>query len=408
MIKTKTIILSLLVVLTFGSCNYEEDAKLKINPLDNLVQVDQLLSAHAEKTQMLSAPTNKKSKITGKKGTIIHIDPARLETLDGSPLGDKIDVELLELSEKSNLITNNAPTVSNGKLLVTGGAYYLNMTSDGKQLKMKKGKGMNVEFPKLSNDEMGLFLGERDEFGQINWIATKDKFVPKDIANGAAPLKATVPAATPAKGDVGDVNKGSGADSSDYDGDELAAIIDYVNDSKPSAPKQLKKEEVSEEEYERYQKSVRVYEEEQKKYLREKELYEASQKQIAYQRKTYEAVEVMNFGWINCDRFYDSKEPLTDIKLLVENDSITGARFYAIFTDSRSMLTSQYWNWQKGTSAFNGIPEGLEIEVLALSAKDGIPYVFEKTINTSKDKTIQVSFTATTQKEIKRILKRLN
>ena len=176
----KTYILSILVAVILIGCNNEQDKKVQINPFDQLEQVDNLLSEIAEKPQQLTTLSDKPKTVTGAKGTIIHVDPNRLETVDGSPLGDNIQIELLEMTDNSSLVLNNAQTISNGQILVTGGAYYLNMTSDGKQLKMKQGTGLAVEFPKLTEDEMGIFLGERDSLDQINWIPTEDSFKPKE------------------------------------------------------------------------------------------------------------------------------------------------------------------------------------------------------------------------------------
>lgn len=348
--------------------------KVRINPLKELEQVDNLLSEITEKPQNLTAPSDKKTTVTGAKGTIIHVDPNRLETVDGSPLGDDIQIELLEMTNNASMLLNNAQTISNGQMLVTGGAYYLNMTSDGKQLKIKQGIGLEVEFPKLTEDEMGLFLGERDSLGQINWISTSANFETKDIPDAKKPEK-------PIKKE-----------------DLVTELVPgefgyYLSDSVP-APKKVNKEDVSEEEY--------------KKYLKKVKEYEVLKKEIEYQRQTYQAVKLMNFGWINCDRFYNNPSPKTDILLIVNNDSLQGARFFAIFKDIRSVMTEYYYKGRKETASFRNIPEGKELTIIALSAKDETPYIFETTINTETDKQVQIEFMATTQADVKERMKRMN
>lgn len=350
----------------------EQTEKVRINPLKELEQVDNLLSEITEKPQKLTAPSDKKTTITGAKGTIIHVDPNRLETVDGSPIGNNIQIELLELTDYSSLVLNNAQTISNGRILVTGGAYYINMTSDGHQLKMKQGKGVEVEFPKLTEDEMGLFLGERDSLGQISWISTSANFETKDIPDAKKPKKPIK------KEDVVTV---------------FAVIDDYLSDSVP-APKKVNKEDVSEEEYQEYLKKVQEY--------------EVLKKEIEYQRQTYQAVELMNFGWINCDRFYNDPSPKTDIQLIVNNDSLQGARFFAVFKDIRSVMTECYYKGRKETASFRNIPEGKELTIIALSAKDKTLYFFETTINTETDKKVQIEFMETTQADIKGRMKRMN
>jgi hypothetical protein len=375
--RQKTIILSIVMVAILVSCNNEKDKKVQINPLDELVQVDNLLSEIAEKPQKLTAPSDKETTVTGAKGTIVHVDPSRLETVDGSPLGDNIQIELLEMTDNSSMLLNNAQTVSNGQILATGGAYYLNMTSDGKQLKMKQGKGLEVEFPKLIEDEMELFLGERDSLGQINWIPTEDSFNPKNIDDAEEPEKPV---------------KKTYVETKTYS--EMDLLLGYIESDTTVARKSVKPEEVSEEEYQEY--------------LKKKAEYEEQQKQIEYQRKTYETVELMNFGWINCDRFWNDPNPKTDIKLPVNNDSLSGARFYAVFKDINSIMTENYWKSRTDTAAFRNIPIGKELTIIAISAKDKTPYIFETTIKTETDKQVQIEFATTTQADIKEKMKRMN
>lgn len=139
------------------------------SPIKQLEPVDEIIFSFAEKPKVYSIPSNKKSKIKGSKGIEINVDPNRLETIDGSPLGEQIDVELLEMTQNSDLIENNAQTISNKKILETAGAYFINMTSDGKQLKIKGKQGIEIDIPKIKDPEMQLFTGSRDSLNQMNW-----------------------------------------------------------------------------------------------------------------------------------------------------------------------------------------------------------------------------------------------
>jgi len=356
--QTKSI-LSILVAVIIWGCNSEQNEKIKINPLDELKQVDNLLADIAEKPQLLIAPSDKATKVIGKKGTVIFVDPNRLETDDGSPLGDNIQIELLEMTDNSSMLLNNTQTVSNGQILVTGGAYYLNITSDGKQLKMKQGKGLEVEFPKLTDDEMDLFLGVRDSLGQMNWIQAKQSFKSKNLEAPEKPKPKTT------------------TKKESYS--EIDLILGYI-DNKEVKP-------LSKEEIEKHEKQKREYE-------------TAS--------KTYKSIELLNFGWINCDRFMNDPNPKIDIQFLVNNDSLSGARIYAVFSDIKSTMTTHYWRGMLDTASFNNVPVGKKLRIIALSAKNDTPYFFETTINTETDKQVQIEFTVTTQEEIKEKMKQMN
>jgi hypothetical protein len=376
MTPKKGFILSIVTAAILFSCNEDQDIKLQGGPLDQLQQVDDLLSEIANKRQILNAPSNQMTTVKGARGTIIHVDPNQLETVDGSRIGELIQIELLEMTDISSMLTNNSQTLSNGKILITGGAYYLNMTSDGKQLRMKQGLGLKVEFPQLTEYEMFLFLGEKDSLGQINWKTTENRFKPKNI-----------------EGDETTISEDSIKEDTTYGGSGYG-IRKLVESDILVAPKPVNPETVSKEEYQNY--------------LRKKKDYEVQQKQRKYQRKTYQAIELMNFGWINCDRFWKNSNPKIDIQLLVNNDSLSGARFYAVFKDINSIMTASYWKSRTDTVAFRNIPKGQELTIIALSANEETPYIFERTINTETDKQVQIEFIATTQDEIKEKLKRMN
>lgn len=371
-------LLFIFISLLFNCQEEKEQNIVKIKPLEELKQVDKLLSKVESKPQSLITTSERKTIVTGDKGTIIHVNPVNLETVDGSQISEKIEIELLELTTTSNLVLNNAQTLSNEKLLVSGGAYYINITSQGKQLKLKKGKSLEVEFPKLTENEMGLFLGERDSLGQINWIATKDNFQTKNIIEPQEPKKPAENSQTES------IIQATGIDD----------ILAYSESDSLTAPEVVQKDKVSEKEYQEY--------------LKKKEEYEKAKKQIEYERKTYEKVKLLNFGWINVDRFYEDTNPKIDIQLLVKNDSIRGARIFTIFEDINSIMTEQYWKGRKDTIVFKEVPIGMKLSIVALSVNENIPLIFKKNITSEKNELIEINFETTTQDEIKEFFENLN
>lgn len=371
--KRLLLILIPVAVILFSACNEqtnktqepneaETENIVHISPLENLKSVDNLLSKLAKEPQKFSVPSNIESDIKGEEGTIIHVDPSRLETTDGSALGKTIDIELLEMTDNSSLILQNAPTVSDDKLLITGGAYYINMSSDGKPLKIKGSKGLKVEFPKLTENEMSLFLGERDELGQINWKEANKSFQGKSLS---PPVLSNEP-----KPDT----KKSETESKDAF-DKLFGYIDSEEQRKELTEKQKKQRAEAKK---RYEKEVAEYQD---------------------RMKTYEAIEILNFGWINCDRFYNDTRPQVDINLLCKSDSVKGARFFAIFENIKSIMSANYTRGQQDKTGFARIPKGEKIKILGLTIINETPYAFEQSLEAKKT-TIEVNFTATSEDKI--------
>jgi hypothetical protein len=356
----KTMILSFLVAAILIGCNNEQDKKVQINPIDQLELVDDLLKEISEKPQQLTARSDKATTVRGAKGTVIYVDPNRLETIDGSPLGHNIQIELLEMTDNSSMLLNNTQTVSNGQILVTGGAYYLNMTSDGKQLKINQGKGLDIEFPKLTENEMSIFYGQRDSLGQMNWVQAEQNFKSKDLEAPKNPKSKKI--------------------AEKETKSEIELILGYIENKEVEEP--LTQEEINE--------------------------YEIQRREFKAASKTYESIELMNFGWINCDRFWDDPSPKTNIHLLVNDDSLSGARIYAIFSDIKSIMTAFYWRGMKDIVSLNDIPIGKELTIIAISAKGETPFVFETTIVSAAEQQVQIEFTATTPADLKEKIKRLN
>lgn len=170
-------IITFLTILTlaFTSCNQKPtiDIKAEIGKLNDL------LEKYEEPSQFYSISTDSIIRIIGEKGTVININPSDLITENGQQISDSIEVELKELTDQNQMFRTNTQTVSNGRLLVSGGAYFINIKSQGQQVKLKPDKTLKVEFPKLVENEMTLFFGQRDSLGQLNWDSVPKTFEKK-------------------------------------------------------------------------------------------------------------------------------------------------------------------------------------------------------------------------------------
>src|SRR5262249_9245855 len=116
--------------------------------------------------------------VKSRGGLTITVDPGSLEREDGTPLQGDIDISVIELTNVNDLFKSNAATISNGKLLVSGGSYFIGMKNGNSKIKIKKGKSIETEFPFLKKDDMELFYGERDTKGNMNWKEAGTKLQP--------------------------------------------------------------------------------------------------------------------------------------------------------------------------------------------------------------------------------------
>ncbi len=153
--------------------------------------------------QHFVVPKGKRKKITGTHGIAVEVIPEALETESGQAVKGAIEVAMIEVMTPLDFIKNRASTLSNGKLLESGGSVHLEMRSEGEKLRIKSGESLPIEFPQTAiNENMELFYGERDSNTGMNWIPTD------------APLSPTSPTPTEKRKAVPDSPKQPQAASS--------------------------------------------------------------------------------------------------------------------------------------------------------------------------------------------------
>lgn len=346
-----------LVTIVLTSCNNQQSTSADISPtFDTKAEaqnLNDLLDRYAEPSQMFTISSSKPTQVKGKQGTTISINPDDLTTESGEPIGDKIQIELKELTNQTELLKSNAQTVSNGQLLVSGGAYYINMTSDGKQLKFKEGKNMAVEFPKQTEKEMFLFYGQRDSLGSMEWQQSAETFKTK-----------------PSQPQPETITKSNTKKKS-----QIELILDYM-ESDTSSTSMTKEEK---EERERVNK---------------------------VNEKVYSAIKINSFGWINCDRFFDIQNKTDLLVNFNPSDSISSANIFLVFKDINSVMQSYCFssNGKTYNDGFSDIPVGYKVKLVAYTIKNEKVLSFASNITIKDKQTLTLSMKETSDDELKKLL----
>lgn len=123
--------------------------------------------------------------IVGEKGTNITFYPNSFKKKDGSVLtSGNIQVVIQEMLTGPEMILAGKSTVSNGKLLISGGQFYINATLNGEQLLVNNAAPPLVKVPSNQNGtDMSLFKGNvtaNDTIqgdSAINWEMKKDSII---------------------------------------------------------------------------------------------------------------------------------------------------------------------------------------------------------------------------------------
>ena len=294
--------------------------------------------------------------VQGSKGSVIHINPEDLETLDGQPLGSDIKVELKELISNKDFVKNNVQTISDGKLLVSGGAYFINMSSDGRLLRLKEGKKLKIELPVLTDKKMILFYGQKDSLGGINWKPTEQKFglagAPAVIENQKRIIVENKP-----------------------DSSQMDKIFDYLQSMDTTSPSMtIQQKEMAKENY-------------------------------RLDKKLYNAIEIDKFGWINCDRFLDNPNN-TDLKIELDpKDSVECANVYFVFRDIKSVLQEYCGtNNARFTNMIENVPVGKNVRIIAYSIKGGKVLSFSNNYTIRQNDVLKFSLTETPESEFQKLM----
>jgi hypothetical protein len=181
---------TVLLCIAFAACNQprhqpvntpEPANETTINDYIPSTELAYLQQTLAEAPQTFTVAANTTQTITAKKGLRINITTGDLETEDGSAVTTPVQLSIKELTSTQDIVANDCPTVSNGKLLETAGSYFIGVSGNGKNLRLKKGKTMKVEFPKRGAG-MELFYGQRTADGSMNWQPMQKKLAGASLA----------------------------------------------------------------------------------------------------------------------------------------------------------------------------------------------------------------------------------
>lgn len=109
-----------------------------------------------------------------KNGTRINFREDAFRPLkNGSAVTFPIELEVIELLSLKDIILQNKPTVSNGRLLTTDGQIYIKASKNGEELSLAGQWNFNIKMEGISgkfDSEMLIFLGEDTQEG-FNWLA---------------------------------------------------------------------------------------------------------------------------------------------------------------------------------------------------------------------------------------------
>lgn len=196
--KTKnTLFLSLIVCIAFVlGCKKKEVNSPSINPAANAPVntpitsgISDFFSENGCKPQSFTVNTTYIQTFYTTKGAIIHIYPNAFVTQSGQAVTGNVKFEITEVYTKKDMILTNAPTISIGELIESGGEVYLKATQNNQELKLSGNDKVNIELPTFQtnppamNEFYTTSLDKNNDWKPLNSAGNSVTVAPADSNN---------------------------------------------------------------------------------------------------------------------------------------------------------------------------------------------------------------------------------
>jgi hypothetical protein len=276
-------------------------------------------------SQFYTIDPNKDTILYGKEGTVLYIKAQALLAKDS------VKVELKEYYTMADYVKSALPSVSNGKLLETGGTIYLDARAKNNpntRVPINKSKGIGIDFTKGKDDqEMEVFYQDNRSPNELNWIKQSKRKV-----------------IVTKKWSMTETKLGP-------EGEILSKRVFH-----------------SKEEWNKYRDSLGLA---RKKEKEKRETFAQNKREMEGKLKAFK------LGLINCDKFYDQKTAPFAFR---KTDTLN-TTYYMVFTNIRGVISGTLN--AAGNVSFGAVPIGVKAYVLAVSYINNQAYFDKVSVNTS-------------------------
>lgn len=170
-----TIAVCLAVLALSVGCEKESEyAEVKKDPWQPGTNVLQSFFANNvdNATQNFTIDPTQFQTIVGANGMVISIFANSLMDATGTLVVGPVDVSLIEVPTKGDMIWLDKTTTSNGALLISGGEFRIGLEHKGQPVKTAPGLGLGIALANPLTRSMDAFTGTITEDGGVNWILT--------------------------------------------------------------------------------------------------------------------------------------------------------------------------------------------------------------------------------------------
>lgn len=108
-------------------------------------------------------------------GIMVNFPPNCCVGAAGQPITGRVQVEIMLLRKKGDMIRMGRPTTSADSLLVTAGEIFVRLKKDGLAVQLAPNAKINIRYTDFpTNQMMKLFMGDESNAQQFNWLPNTD------------------------------------------------------------------------------------------------------------------------------------------------------------------------------------------------------------------------------------------
>ena len=149
-----------LLVVMLSSC--KKDAQNNAEAGKKQFALNTFFKSVEPNKQQFTVSAGQYQYVNGANGTSILFLPNSFKKKDGTILSSgTVQIVLQEMLTGPKMILGNAPTVSNGKLLISGGQFFIKAYQNGEELLINPASKPQVSIPAPNAQQMQTFVGSR-------------------------------------------------------------------------------------------------------------------------------------------------------------------------------------------------------------------------------------------------------
>ncbi|WP_178986289.1 hypothetical protein [Winogradskyella helgolandensis] len=388
---------------------------------NNHIPKDELrgvLNSETEFVQHFEVSSDSIITIEGEEGTRLTINPKDLEFPSKQPLkGEVLTIQLIELTNKQDLLIANTQTISNDEWLISGGAYKIDIKANNQTLVLKEGKTIEAKFPKNTQEEnMQVFYGDRNKNGYLNWNLSNVQL--QNEKHFTIFCKDSIVLDVEMTSRFGGVETMMHLLEIDTLGfltqDELNSRFPQIESFSNQVDTIIVLQEyIYSETIDSFAELSALSIDDYKTLINQRYLTKADSLQLKknYEKRDlfYKAIEISKLGWINIDQYYKMEDRIT---ITFENNKDVN---FNTFTEEAYSENSKWHETylidNENNTILNvyskaiEIPRGKPFTIISFCVVEDIFYVSRKTINFNEGETVILNYKKRNKSQIKSLLR---